>query len=92
MLLTKIHRQVTFWANPAPIRGPKTVPSAHVAESLAIQSPLNSSGTRSVMTTSERAMIPPPPTPWMVRPRSRTVKSSARPPTREPAKKMAEAR
>jgi hypothetical protein len=91
-LIQKIQRQSMFWAKPAPMSGPVTVPMAHMAEIMENHWPRTARGTRSVTTTSVRAMRPPPPTPWMVRPTMMTVKLFATAATMEPAAKKTEQR
>ena len=61
--IQKIHRQVTSWAKRPPIKGPATDPSAHVRLWKPNHLPRSRRGTRSVIRTSVRVIIPPPPIP-----------------------------
>lgn len=70
-LSQKIQRHALS-AKAPPIIGPMTVPNDQVSERILIHFPRCRSGIRSAMRTSVRAMIPPPPTPWMQRPTSIT--------------------
>jgi len=89
-LIQKIQRHETFCAKPAPMRGPATVPTDHTAERMANQRPRSARGTRSVTMTSVRAMMPPPPAPWITRPATMTGKLLARAAMREPIAKRRE--
>lgn len=62
------HRQLTSCAKPPPINGPVTLPIAHIIDRNPIHLPRSRSGTTSVMIISASARIPPPPTPWILRP------------------------
>ena len=90
-LIQKIQRQVASWAKAPPIRGPVTEPTAHVKLWKPNHLPRSRKGTRSVMRTSVRHMMPPPPRPWMVRPINRVVKFRASAPTIAPTVKKTRA-
>jgi hypothetical protein len=67
--------------------GPETDPMLHIALMMPKYFPRYRSGTRSVMTISLKAMIPPPPTPCTDRPTSMYVKLSAMAHTIAPTQK-----
>ena len=86
-LIQKIQRQEASWVKAPPTKGPVTEPSAQVRLWKPNHLPRSRRGTRSVMRISVREMIPPPPTPWMLRPIKRVVMFWASAPTNAPTVK-----
>ena len=84
-LIQKIHLQSACWAKAPPMIGPVSEPSAQTPLWYPNHVPRSRSGTRSVINTSDRLMMPPPPMPWMVRPASRTTELLATAATIAPA-------
>ena len=85
--IQKIQRQVTFWAKAPPTTGPATDPTAQVRLWKPNHFPRSRKGTRSVMRTSVRERMPPPPIPWILRPTKREVRVWASAPTIAPTVK-----
>lgn len=101
--IQNIQRQETFWAKAPPIKGPVTLPMAHMEASPPNQAtrcqrssrvwnlkclpPRAARGTRSVTRISPSDMIPPPPIPCIDRPTSIIVKFFASADTTDPMKK-----
>lgn len=87
----KIHRQFASCAKAPPMMGPDTDPMAHIIDRKPKYFPRSRNGTKSVTMISVRAMIPPPPIPWIERPTRITVKLSATLATMAPAVKKTNA-
>lgn len=70
LIASRLTLHVVCSANSPPHRGPRTAPNPHAAAMIPRNCGRCRSGMMSVITIEAMTKIPPPPTPWMVRPHS----------------------